>query len=322
MRREVSGGAGLGGYGHRMTRRHAFELLFLGAVFGSAFLFMRIAAPVLGPFVVAEGRVLIASIALLAIVRGAGIRAFVQDWRGFALLGLSNVALPFTLIAFAEVHLTAGLASLLNAATPLATALVAAVWLRHRLTRRRSIGIAIGFVGVAALVGWSPFTVSPGTVVAAAASIGATFGYALGLTYSRRRFPGSPPMIVAFGQLAGATLILAPGAVLSLPGSLPAPAPLAAVAALGLLCTAVGWPILFRLVAAIGPTASSTVTFLVPAFGVVWGSLFLAEPLAPGTLLGAALVVVSVVIVLDIALPVGPPRFLAGLTARLQRGDA
>jgi drug/metabolite transporter (DMT)-like permease len=152
--------------------------------------------------------------------------------------------------------------------------------------------------------------------------VGATFGYAVGLTYSRRRFPGRPPLIVAFGQLVGATLILAPGAFLTLPGSMPSTEALAAVVAVGLLCTALAWPILFRLVAEIGPTASSTVTFLVPAFGVVWGSVFLAEPLAPGTLVGAALVLVSVVLVLDVALPRRPLRTLVGLMPGLQRGDA
>ncbi len=286
-----------------MTRRDGSLLLFLGAVFGASFLFMRVAAPVLGPLAVAEGRVLVASAALLVVVRGAGVRAFAADWRGYAILGLFNVAVPFAFISFAEVHLTAGLASLINAATPLATAVVAAYWLHQRLTVRRSIAIAIGFAGVGVLVGWSPFALTPETVLAVAASVGATFGYAIGLTYSRRRFAGQPPLIVAFGQLVGATAILAPGALLTLPSSDPSADALGAVLALGLVCTAIAWPILFRLVATIGPTASSTVTFIVPFFGVAWGALFLAEPVAPGTLVGAALVLVSIALVLDLRLP-------------------
>ena len=295
----------------RMPRRSGLELLLLGGVFGASFLFMRVAAPVLGPFLVAEGRVLIASLALLVVVRLDGIRAVIRDWRGFALLGLANAAVPFAFISFAEVQLTASLASLINAATPLATALVAALWLRHRLTRRRSAGIAVGFIGVAVLVGFSPFVLSPQTIVAAAASIAATFGYALGLTYSRRRFAGLPSLTVAFGQLVGAAVILAPGALLTVPKAAPSGDAFAAVVVLGLLCTAIGWPMLFRLVAAIGPTASSTVTFLVPVFGVAWGTLFLDEPVAPGTFLGAAIILVSVGLVLDLRAPWRLPRLPA-----------
>jgi drug/metabolite transporter (DMT)-like permease len=298
-----------------MNGRNGLSLLFLGAVFGASFLFMRVAAPVLGPFAVAEGRVLIATIALLAIVGRAGVRAFLRDWPGYAFLGLANVALPFGLISFAEVHLSAGLASLINALTPLATAVVAAFWLRQRLTRRRSAAIAVGFAGVAVLVGWSPFALTQETVVAVLASIGATFGYAVGLTYSRRRFHGQPPMTVAFGQLVAATAILAPGALLTLPASVPPTDALLAVLALGLLCTAVAWPILFQLVAAIGPTASSTVTFLVPAFGIAWGALFLGESIGPGTLIGAALVLVSVGLVLEVRLPRRRPVAVPGTVA-------
>lgn len=291
-----------------MTRTNGLLLVFLGAVFGASFLFMRVAAPVLGPLAVAEGRVLVASVALLLVVRGSGVRAFAADWRAYAILGLVNVAVPFAFISFAEVHLTAGLASLINAATPLATAVVAAYWLRQRLTARRVVAIAIGVLGVGVLVGWSPIALTPETLLAVAASVGAVFGYAIGLTYSRRRFAGRPPLTVAFGQLVGATAILAPGALLTLPSSAPSGGSLAAVLALGLVCTAVAWPILFRLVGALGPTASSTVTFIVPFFGVAWGAIFLGEPVAPGTLIGAALVLVSIALVLDLRLPRRPAR--------------
>jgi drug/metabolite transporter (DMT)-like permease len=307
--------------GSAMSRRSGLELFLLGGVFGAAFLFMRVAAPVLGPLAVAEGRVLIASIALLAVVRMDGIRAFVRDWRGYALLGLANVAWPFALISFAEVHLTASTASLINAATPLATALVATIWLRHRLTPGRVSGIAVGFLGVAVLVGWSPFVASPATLVAAAASVAATVGYAVGLTYSRRRFAGQPPLTVAFGQLVGATLLLAPGALLTVPRQIPPVDTIAAVVGLGLLCTAVGWPLLFRLVAAIGPTASSTVTFLVPVFGLAWGTLFLGERLSSGTFLGAALILISVVLVLGVRFPRLPVLFVARPTVGRQGSD-
>ncbi len=290
------------GYRAAMVGRNGFLLILLGAIFGASFLFMRVAAPILGPVVVAEGRVLVASVVLLVVAGRRVLPELRASWKAYAFLGLVNTALPFALISFAELQINASLASLLNAATPLSTTIVVAIWMRQGLTPRRLLAIVVGFVGVGVLVGWSPIELTPATLVAVLASLGATVGYAVGLTYSRRRFGGVSPLTVAIGQLVAASVILAPPALATLPATAPTLEAILALLALGTLCTALAWPLLFRLLAAVGPTASSTVTFLVPVFGVTWGALFLGEPLAPGTFAGAALVFVSLGLIFDVRL--------------------
>jgi len=132
-------------------------LLLLSALWGGSFLFMRVAAPVLGPMLLVTLRVGIASAALLvyAVYSGA-VPPLRTHRRQFLVLGAFNGALPYALFATAELHLTASLAAILNATTPLFTALIAALWLRDQLGTRKLIGLFVGFIGVALLVGWSP----------------------------------------------------------------------------------------------------------------------------------------------------------------------
>jgi len=285
-----------------MGSRSTPLLVILGAIFGGSFLFMRVAAPVLGPWVVAEGRVLIAALALAPFVGRVGIGAAARDWRAYAVLGFFNAALPFGLISFAEVEIGASLASIVNAATPLSTAIVASAWLGQPLTPRRVGAIAIGVAGVAVLVGWNPVDPTPAMLLAVGAALVATFGYAIGLSYARRRFAGDDPLMISFGQLAAASVILAPGALLTLPSSASGEA-MGSVLALGLVSTALAWPLVFRLAAPVGPTATSTVTFLAPVFGTAWGALLLHEPIGPGLAVGAVLVLVSLLLLFGIRLP-------------------
>ncbi len=286
-----------------MLDRNAALLLALAAIFGSSFLFMRVAAPEAGPALVAEGRVAIAAAVLAVLVGGQALRYCVANWRGFLVLGFFNAALPFGLISYAEVTITASLGSLLNATVPMFAAIVAAVWLRQRLTAKRGAAIAIGFAGVFVVVGWSPIELTTGSLLAVAAMLGATSGYAIGLTYARRRFHGVAPMTQAVGQLAAATVILAPLAAVTMPASVVSLNAIGSIMALAVLCTAVAWPLLFRLLARVGPTATATVTFLVPIFGIAWGAIFLGESIGPELLAGSVLIAVSLALIFDARLP-------------------
>lgn len=286
-----------------MPDRNALTLVFLGAVFGSSFLFMRVAAPEVGPVAVAEGRVVVATVLLAMVAGRPALRTVAANWRGFAVLGFFNVAVPFTLISFAEVSITASLAALLNATVPMFAAIVGAIWLGQPLTRERIAGIGLGFAGVGLLVGWSPVELTVETLVAVVAMLGATMGYAIGLTYARQRFAPMPPLTAAVGQLAAATVMLAPLALATLPAAVPSAAAIGSILTIGILCTAVAWPLLFRLLGRFGPTATSTVTFLAPAFGIAWGGLFLAEPVGLEMLPGSVLVAASLVLIFGVRVP-------------------
>lgn len=297
-------------YGAPMTRRNLLILFFLGAMFGASFLYMRIAAPEVGPWVVAFARVGIAAVALALVARRPGLAGVAREWRALFLLGAVNTALPFGMYAFAETTITASLAAILNALAPMTMAIAGAIWLAQPLTGRKLVGIVLGVTGVATVVGLGPLTLDGPTLVAIGACLVAVTGYALGFTYARRRLPHVDPITISLGQLIGAALVLAPGAILTRPVTAPSVDAIAALVALALFSTALAWPLLFRLVAAIGPTASSTVTFLAPAFGIAWGAIVLGEPVGASLLIGAALILTSVGLVVGLAPRVGIGRIV------------
>src|SRR5215213_10700903 len=205
-----------------MRPRDFAALILLGALWGGSFLFIRVAVPALGPFLLVEWRVALAGVALfiyaLALGRAPKIRT---RWRSFAVLGFLNAALPFSLISAAEIYLTASLAAILNSTTVMFTAIVAAVWMGDVLTARKAIGIVLGIAGVTVLVGWDPLPLNGLVLLAVAAMLIASLSYALGATYAKRSFSGIPPLGMAIGQLCGAVALLLPLAVVSVPEEAP-----------------------------------------------------------------------------------------------------
>ena len=274
-------------------------MLALGALWGGSFLFIRVAVPSLGPLLLMELRVGIASLTLVLFAAAVGRRPKLRArWRQFLLIGTLNAAIPFTLIAAAEIHLTASLSAILNSTTVMFAAVAAAVWLRDPLTARKVVGIVLGVIGVAVLVGWDPVELDGAVLLSVGAMLAASLSYGISAVYVKRTFVGVPPLGMAIGQLTGATVVLFPFAALSVPGKSPPPvAATASVLALALLSTALAYLFYFRLITNVGPTSTVTVTLLVPVFGLLFGVLFLDEPFGPGTLAGLGIVLGSVVLV-------------------------
>jgi drug/metabolite transporter (DMT)-like permease len=280
------------------------SLIVLAALWGASFLFIRIAAPLLGPAVLMDLRVLLAAAALVlysaAVKRLPNLKT---RWRSYLVLGGLNAAIPFTLIAFAELHLPASVAAILNATTPLFSALVAVFWLHDKLTRTQTFGLLLGVIGVGVLVGGGSFVLTPGLLVAVAASLLAACLYAIGGVYSKAAFHCVSPLNLAIGQQLGAGLLLLPAAGLTSPHHRITPQVAFAVLALSLLCTAVAYLLYFRLIARVGPTQTLTVTFLVPVFGVLWGVLLLHEPLMLSWIIGLTVILISMWLVTGAILP-------------------
>jgi drug/metabolite transporter (DMT)-like permease len=292
----------------RVTSAHFGQLLLLGAVWGGAFLFLRIAAPEVGAVWTAEIRIAIGAMVLVSV---AGRRTWAiarTDIRAFAVLGAVFSAIPFTLIAIAALTLPTGFGAVLNASTPLFTALFAVTWLGQRLSARMVAGLATGVVAVVVLVGWSPLEPGLGTILAVLAALGAALSYAFAGTFVRRRLPSVGGVELATAQLTAASIILLPVAIASGPPGSPSLGAVVALIAVGTLSTALPWPIYFRLLSATSPTIASTVTFIVPAFAMTWGAIVLGEPIGPGLLIGFGIVIVSLVLVLGVRLPV-PARW-------------
>jgi drug/metabolite transporter (DMT)-like permease len=282
-----------------MTARQVQMLLALAAVWGASFLFIRIAVDDLGPFLVSDGRLLLGALALfLLLIPARRVARHRAPLRRYLLLGAVNAALPFTLIAAAELEIDASLAAILNASTPLFAALVAATVGDEPMTRSRGVGLALGVGGVALVVGLAHVETDLAFLLATGASLLAALCYAIGTTYAKHALAGEPPNTLAVGQLLAATAVLAPLALLiDVPDVHPDGGALAALAALGVVCTGLAYLLYFRLVTEVGPTSTLTVTYLVPVFGVLWAAIFLGERIGAGTVAGGALILASVALV-------------------------
>jgi len=294
---------------HPLSISDLGSLLFLGAVWGAAFLFLRIAAPEVGPAWAAEIRLATGAAVLLVVARRRTWVAARGRMISFLITGALFSAVPFTLIAFASVTLPAGFTALLNAATPLFTAVVAVAFMGQRLAWRVAAGLAVGVMAVIVLVGWSPIEPNAATILAVAAGLGAPASYAVAGNYVRARLAGVEPLELATGMLTAGTIVALPVAVLTGAPHVPALDGALSLLAVGVLSTAIAWPIFFRVLRRTTPTAASTVTFIVPAFALTWGSIVLAEPVGIGLLVGFGLILVSLSLVLGIV-PSGPRPML------------
>ncbi len=275
-------------------------LLVLAALWGGSYLFFRVAGPVLGPLLLAALRVLLAALGLLLYaLLLKQLPDFRKHWRAFLLLGLLNNVIPFTLISSAVNNLNASVSAILNATTPLFTVMVAAFWLKEKLTARKLLGVALGLLGVVVLMGLSPLPLTQRVVMASLEALLASCSYAFAVVYARTRFKGVLPLHVAVGQLCGSSLLLAPVSFFALPDRFPSLTVVVSVIALALVSTSAAYLIYFHLIANAGATTASTVTFLVPFFSVLWGGVFLREPLNVGMFVGLAIILVSVYLVLS-----------------------
>ena len=229
----------------------------------------------------------------LLVWRG-GVAELAPNAFRFLLLGAFNSAIPFTLFAYAALSITAGLASILNATVPLFGALVAWLWLRERLTWLQWLGLAIGFAGVLWLSAGSASFKPGGHGWAIAAGLLASVSYAISGSVVKRYFAHVRPLAVATGSQIAASALLLPITLFYLPPAMRrARLDWLALIALGVFCTGLAYALYFRLIARVGPTKTMAVTFLIPAFAIVWGVVFLAEHVTSVMLGGCAVILIG-----------------------------
>src|SRR5215208_3300364 len=197
-------------------------------------------------------------------------------------------------LAAAELEIEASLAAVLNAMAPLFGALVAAVWVGHRVTLAAKAGLVFGVAGVALVVGLSPFTLDLSFILAVLACLGAAFAYGLGANLVRVRFAGEPPLAIAIGQQLAVAVVLLPLLPAVPLRATPDAVDVACLLALALGSTGIAYLLYFRLLAELGATGGMTVIFVVPVFGVLWGALFLDEAIHLSTVIGGAVILLSV----------------------------
>ena len=268
------------------------ELTLLGAIWGASFLFMRLAAPAFGPAPLVEVRLALGAIVLLPFLWRARDRFPPRRWPLLALIGAINSAVPFMLFAWAAQRAPAGIGAIANAMTVLFTALVGFLFFGERIGTRRAIARVAGFVGVVVLASGKVAGMSVGAAALAGAL--ASLLYGLGINLVRRHLTGLPPAAVASATLGVSALLTLPLAVTTWPARPVGLVPWLAAGMLGVLCTGIAFVMYYRLIARIGASRASTVTYLVPLFGVAWAWWLLGEAVTWSMALAGALILGSV----------------------------
>ena len=271
-------------------------------MWGASYLFMRYAVPHFGSIPLIAFRVLVAGIALFGLLRASGGSIdWKRHWRAYLFVAVIGLDVPFVLIAQALTTIDASTAAILNALSPLFAAIVAAVWIRDPLTLAKLGGIGLCLFGTAVLVGWRPAPMSGIELLAAGMSVLATALYGVTLVFTKVHLKNSTPMATSAATLLFAAAALTPFTPLTAP-DLSAIPPLAWLAAIALafVSTTVAFIFYYRLIADIGPVKASTVTLLVPVFGMFWGVIFLGEPLTAGRLAGCAIILSGCALILGL----------------------
>jgi drug/metabolite transporter (DMT)-like permease len=280
-----------------MTLQAWVLLAALSVLWGGSFFFVEVALSGLGPLTVVLGRVGIAAVVLVAVVGALGLRlpSAARDWRRLAGMAVLNNLLPFSLIAYGQLHVESGLASIYNATTPLFTVVLAHFFTRtEKLTPLKALGVGFGIAGVAALMGPDAVTQVDPVSLAQIAMLAAALSYAAAGIYGKR-LSHLPSSVAAAGMLIAATVLLLPVAFVAETPLAYRPdwTVLAAVAGLALLSTAVAYLIYFRLLATVGATNLLLVTFLIPLSAIFLGAAFLHEKLGWNAFAGMALIFVG-----------------------------
>ena len=286
-----------------LHHKASIELLLLAAIWGASFMFMRVGSPEFGPIVFATLRTSIAAIFLIiCLVLFKETNALKGRWRDIFVVGALNTAIPFTLFSFATLTLTAGTASVLNATAPMFSAIVAYIWLKDKLSLSAMFGLVIGFLGVYLLVSdnlhfdieFTDKSVENNALLPTLAAMLAALCYGISANYTKKNLSTIKPLALAAGSQISATTMLLPLSLFFIPETLPSSNAMWSVLLIGVICTGVAYILFFRLIAQLGPAKAISVTYLIPAFGILWGALFLGETISLMMLLGGGIILLGV----------------------------
>ena len=277
------------------------KLVFLSAIWGGSFIFLRVAAPEAGPLLTATLRTTLAGLALVAFAAATRVK---MDWRAnlkpFAVVGLFAVVIPFSCFSFAALHLPAAHSAVLNATAPLFGAVFSMIWLAEKLTMQKLAGLLLGIAGVAVLVGAGSVALNATTLAAVAACLAAAAAYALSsIIVKKTGHPdGIHPIAMTAGSMVLGSVVMLPTVPFSLPPAVPSAAALACILAMALLSSGLAQALFIPLIVKVGPTRAMSASFLIPLFSMLWAFLFLHESVGMSTLAGGAVVLVAMGLVL------------------------
>ena len=275
-----------------MEIRYWILLTFLGALWGSAFMFIKVATPEFGPIALVNTRLLIASLIFLPILlQKKYIHLLKPIWKQVLVLSIMNNAIPFTLFSYASFGADSNILAILNATTAFNTMIIAYLWIGESVSLKQLFGLILGFIGIFILV--NPQN-SDTTLIASLSALLAAFFYSYSTVYIQRQSVNANKMVLIGWSIVFSAVFMIPVSIFNLPEALPSASAIGSAFWLGAVSTGLGFLGYVRLINKIGAVRTSTVAYFLPVFGIIWGSIFLDEKITSTIILGCLIVLIGI----------------------------
>ena len=275
-----------------MEIRYWILLTFLGALWGSAFMFIKVATPEFGPIALVNTRLLIASLIFLPILlQKKYIHLLKPIWKQVLVLSIMNNAIPFTLFSYASFGADSNILAILNATTAFNTMIIAYLWIGESVSLKQLFGLILGFIGIFILV--NPQN-SDTTLIASLSALLAAFFYSYSTVYIQRQSVNANKMVLIGWSIVFSAVFMIPVSIFNLPEALPSASAIGSAFWLGAVSTGLGFLGYVRLIDKIGAVRTSTVAYFLPVFGIIWGSIFLDEKITSTIILGCLIVLIGI----------------------------
>jgi len=275
-----------------MEFRYWFLLTCLGALWGSAFMFIKIGTPDFGPIALVNSRLIIASFIFLPILlRKKYLILLKPIWKHALVISISNNVIPFTLFSYASLGANSNILAILNATTAFNTMIIAYLWLDEKVSTKQIFGLVLGFLGVLILV--NPES-SEATLIASLSCLVASVFYSFSAVFIQKNAAKTNKLVLIGWSLVFSSIIMMPMSYFYLPTKLPSLEATLAVIWLGAISTGfafLGW---VRLIEKIGAVKTSTVAYFLPIFGIIWGNIFLDEIISTTIVIGCLVILVGI----------------------------
>ena len=275
-----------------MEFRYWILLTFLGALWGSAFMFIKVATPEFGPIALVNARLIIASFIFLPILlRSKYIHLLKPIWRQVLVLAILNNAIPFTLFSYASFGADSNILAILNATTAFNTMIIAYIWIGENVSLKQLFGLLLGFIGIFILV--NPQN-SETTLISSMSALLASFFYSYSTVYIQRQSVNDNKIVLIGWSIIFSAVIMLPVTIFYLPDSIPSISAIGSAIWLGAISTGLGFLGYVRLIDKIGAVKTSTVAYFLPVFGIIWGAIFLDEIISSTIIIGCLIVLIGI----------------------------
>ena len=276
-----------------MENKYWILITILGAVWGSAFMFIKIATPELGPIALVNIRLAVAGLIFIPfLLQNKYLKHVKSNLKNILVLSIVNTALPFSLFAFASLESSSNMLSILNGTTAIMAVVISTIWLKVKLNVYQIMGVFVGLFGIIVLANPDNIYISTKATIFC---LGAAFCYALSANYIQKFAHKTNTTVLIGWSLVIASILLIPLTLLNLPSQFPSPKVIFSILWLGVISTGIAFLGYVRLIEKIGAVKTATVAYFIPVFGVIWGYIFLSEPITLQILIGMMLILTGII---------------------------